>query len=190
MRDRRTGAVGRDVITTQAMPNYPPIGVGIETMAKQPNGGYAIVLGTNCSPEIMGCPPNELPGQVQTFSYGSNPVQLVILDRETLELRFNKTYSGSQSDFPNAFRAVYKDYGVPIIVILAALPDNAIDSGFQYLIQDLVSQPTGTGLRWQGGNDSGGWSVIGVPQPYSGPGPYGHVNPGTGPRGLFRDILG
>jgi hypothetical protein len=180
VRDRRKGAVGRDTMTTQVLPNYPPIGVGIETMAQQNDGGYAIVLGTNCTAEIKGCPPNATPGQVKTFPYGSDPVQLVILDRQTLEVRFNETYGSSQNDFFNAFSAVYsKAYGVPIIVILAALPNNEINSDFQYLIQDLVSQPTGTGLRWQGNN--GGWSVIGVPQPYTGPGPYGHLNPGTGP---------
>ncbi len=102
----------------------------------------------------------------------------MILDRETLELQFNKTYSGSQSDFSNAIGAVYKNYGVSIIVILAALPGYGIDSSFQYLVEDLVSQPTGTGLRWQAGN-AGGWSVIGVPQD-SGFGTYGHLNPGTG----------
>jgi hypothetical protein len=73
-------------------------------------------------------------------------------------------------------------------VILAALPGYGIDSNFQYLVDDLVSQPTGTGLRWQVGN-AGGWSVIGVPQRTVGYGPYGHVNPGTGPV-PYADLLG
>jgi hypothetical protein len=35
--------------------NYPPIGAGIETMAAQPGGRYAIVLGNNCTIEILNC---------------------------------------------------------------------------------------------------------------------------------------
>lgn len=187
------GSVATDVTTVSAAPNFPPIGVGIETMAwQEQNGNYAIVLGTNCTAEIRGCP-----DQQKILHYGSTPIQLVILDRQTLDVLIKQNFQGTPIDANTAatligqYTASYKAQNKPRpLVILSALyrntpgsqPNFDIDPAFLYVIQMLVSEssaPLSQNSFLYNNKMRGGWSVIGVQLDSGTAGPAGNLMTGA-----------
>jgi hypothetical protein len=155
--------------------NYPPIGAGVETIAEQPGGGYAIVIGNNCTAEMLDC-------TTYTFPYGSNPIQLAILDRTTLTPLCVETFAGSAADAATATNAINSwSASNEIVVILAALPTsnlNQIDVSWRGVISSIVPEP---GTSYYNGSlifNIGGWSAIGVPATSGAPGPVGQINTG------------
>lgn len=208
--DPRTGVVGRDVMTAKVYPNMPQIGLGIDTMQPQPDGSLAIAIGTNCAPEIMGCPSNARPGTFRTYPYAIDgtlyPVQLLILDRETLELlndpnTWQVNFKGNDGDFYNIGEIIrcYQQQDIsncspnhPVkksnpnpLVILAALPGllpgntgtNQLSTLETYLISKVNTPIFELFPR---DTNVGGWSAVGVAlDPSNHPaGPTGYFNPG------------
>ncbi len=155
-----TGAEASDTLRIQATPNSPAIGLALETLAVQQDGSHAMVLGGNCGQEIAGC-------AVRTFPFGSNAVQLLILDRGTLEVRFNQTYAGTDGD---ASAVVAKLSEQPTdgstLAILAAVPRSqpVLSGGFADAFRFLLSPPNGDPAGSSFNLLQGGWSLLGVPQ--------------------------
>jgi hypothetical protein len=190
VRDPHTGAIGRDLATAWARPNYPPIGVGIDTLAPY-NGGYAMVIGTNCTPEVNGCPPNDAPNQIQIYPYDpAYPVQLLILARETLEPLWHSSYAGNGGDAVNVVTAIQgqttgqtqQGLANPI-VILAALGvegSGLIAGEFGTTLRSIIAPTNFTEVN--GGSWLGlvlgttGWSAIGVEIPSDATGPAGYLS--------------
>ena len=186
IRDRKTGAVGRDLTTVSVYPNYPPIGIGIETMAAQPDkpwGNWEIKIGTNCAPDILGCPPNTLEtlNQVRSFPYlDGYPVQLLILDRKTLEVlnepgQGQRHFKGNSGDVQNIINDIrgYSAGPVKPLVILTALPTDTL-ADFTPALQTIISTAA---VPWVGFSQSG-WSAVGIYQEVGARGPYGNLNTG------------
>lgn len=191
VRDTNTGAVGRDLGTVWARPNYPPIGVGIDTITPY-NGGYALVIGTNCAPEIAGCPPNEATGQIQIYPYDTAyPVQLLILARETLEPLWQSSYAGNSGDAVNVVTAIQSKTTAQArqglsnpIVILATLGVEGVGliaPEFQTVtLHSILSATWNTqtnGGSWFGLiSGQPGWSAVGVEIPANATGPAGYFS--------------
>jgi hypothetical protein len=158
VRDAR-GAKSVDVVTISAYPNYPKIGLAVETMALQPDGGYAIEIGSNCGPEVAGCAP-------QVFPYGDDPVQLLILDRTTLEVVFHQTYAGTSSDAEAIDSQILSQPSDgSTLVILAATPQaQAVLSPVLLDLWDLlINPPNGDPVGSSFNPEQGGWSLLGIP---------------------------
>lgn len=189
VRDPATGRLGRDVMTVSALPNYPRIGVGIETIAPY-DGGYAMVIGTNCAAEIAGCPPNEAPGQVQVYPYQSGyPVQLLILAREDLSPLWSSSYVGNGGDAVNVVTAIQNisnartkaGFSKPIVILSALDGPWEISTDFQTLSLPTILSKT----NWQQSNstwfdmatNNPGWSAVGVAIDANTAGPAGYLNP-------------
>ena len=190
VRDPATGRLGVDVKTVWARPNYPPIGVGIETIAPY-DGGYAIVIGTNCAAEIEGCPPDEGPDQIQVYPYQPGlPVQLVILAREDLKPLFSSSYAGNEGDASNIVTAIQSNsgdrtkagYSKPIVILAAGLGGNLISSDIQTLALPTILSTTNYNQSPQGTwfnmiTNVLGWSAVGIAIDADTPGPAGYLNP-------------
>lgn len=199
VRDAHTGVVGRDLGTVWARPNYPPIGVGIDTIAPY-NGGYAMVIGTNCTPEVEGCTPNGATGQPPLFPYNiypyntAYPVQLLILARETLEPLWLSSYAGNSGDAANVVTAIQNTTETQTkggfynpIVILSALGVGGVGliaSEFATTTLNSIIAPTNytEANQANGGSWLGltlgvpGWSAIGVEIPSDTTGPAGYLS--------------
>ncbi|MBP8284723.1 MAG: hypothetical protein KAX46_12555, partial [Chromatiaceae bacterium] len=168
-----------------------PIGVGIDTIAPY-NGGYAMVIGTNCTPEVNGCPPNETPDQIQIYPYDTAyPVQLLILARETLEPLWQASYAGNSGDAVNVVTAIQSQTTSQTqqglynpIVILAALGVEGVGTiapEFQTVTLHTILSAT-----WNTQNEGGswfglisgvpGWSAVGVELPADATGPAGYFS--------------
>lgn len=155
-----TGAEASDTLSIQASPNFPAIGLALETLAAQPDGSHAIVLGGNCGQEIAGC-------AKRTFPFGGNAVQLLILDRGTLEVLFNQTYAGTADDAAVVVAELAKQPADgSTLAILAAVPQSqpalslAFGVPFQLLLSQTNGAPAGSAFDFR----QGGWSLLGVPQ--------------------------
>jgi len=171
-----SGAQDSDIVNLQATPNYPSIGLALETMAQQQDGSYAMVLGGNCGPEMAGCAP-------RVYPYGDDPVQLLIVDRGTLETVFNHTYANTGADAVAAYAEINaQPADGSTLVVLAALPQSqpVLSSAFAAAWQLLLTPPSGD----PAGSDfdllKGGWSLLGVAQVGSTPpaGPAGFLSTG------------
>jgi hypothetical protein len=138
-----------DVITIGAGANVPPIGMPIETMVF--NGGSseetvdtAIRVGSKTY--WMGMPKG-------------NQVQAVILDRETLEVKFHASYVGTQRN-AEELEAQIKKYGSTALVAISnpdVLPESGVSLAFVPIVKSL-----GVPIELiQLGHS--GWSVVGVP---------------------------
>ena len=180
------GTVATDRIILWVTPNFPPVGVGIETMKQLPGGGYGIVIGTNCTSDLYGCPE-----QTQTFPYDTQyPVQLLVLDRNTLEqLNDPQTQTQFKGNYGDAYNigkiitGLSKNVSPKPIVIVAALPGNLPlqpdqATAFQELVlNQLITEASVSPWRNIPGG-SGGWSAVGVVLEPGAPGPAGHLNVG------------
>lgn len=189
VRDPATGRLGRDVTTVSARPNYPPIGVGIETIAPY-DGGYAIVIGTNCAAEVAGCPPDEAPGQVQVYPYQSGyPVQLLILAREDLSLLWSSSYAGNGGDAVNVVTAIQNissartkaGYSKPIVILSALDGPWEISTDFQSLSLPTILSKTNfqqyNNTWFNMVTNNPGWSAVGIAIDANTAGPAGYLNP-------------
>jgi hypothetical protein len=146
-------------------------------MAPQGGGGYAIVLGNNCTPEILNC-------TTYTFPYDGGPVQLVILGRTTLTPLFAQTFSGSAGEAVLAATQIGAlAANEPIVVILAALltgNTTQIDPSWFNVIGMIVPEPGVSYFNNSLITNVGGWSAIGIPAGSGTPRPVGHINTGSG----------
>jgi hypothetical protein len=149
-----SGARGSDVVTVTEAENAPPIGIPIETIVPQLEGGateFAMKIGSEEFPLLHEEP--EL-----------DNVQAVFLDRGTLEVLGTANYKGSSSDAAE-LKGEVERYGQQALVIISnpgALPNMEVSSAFGPVIKML-------GTTWSpptfddGGMLTAGWSVIGVP---------------------------
>jgi hypothetical protein len=148
--------------------NYPPIGPRVETMVPQAGGGYAIVIGGNCTAEVLNCTNYVVP-------YVGTPVYLVIVDRTTLNLVTVQPF-----DAEAARSTIQQAASNEVLVILGAplAPSNRpLDPSWADVIKLIVPEP---GLPSFNGLivNIGGWSAIGVPAGGAVSSPVGHLNAG------------
>ena len=120
----------------------------------------ARIPGTNCAAEIAGCPPNEVPGQVQVYPYQSGyPVQLLILAREDLSKLWSSSYVGNGGDAFNVVTAIQNisnartkaGFSKPIVILSALDGPREISTDFQTLSLPTILSKT----NWQ--QDTSTW---------------------------------
>lgn len=152
--DRRPGSVaraGRRGRASAGLPMYPPIGAAVDTAAPHAGGGYEIEVGGNCRPNEHGC-------QVQHHPYGSDPVQLLVLDRSTLMPVVDKGFAGSETGSVLALVISLKYSTGQYLEVLSALPGHPIDKGFRLAMEVVTNSPHALTI-----GTNGGWAGIGVP---------------------------
>jgi hypothetical protein len=107
-------------------------------MALQPGGGYAIVLGNNCTAEISNC-------TAYVFPYGANPVQLVILDRTTPTPLVIETFTGSATGAAAAALSIQtsSQTNQTVVILAALLTGNRtqIDAAWASVLKLIVPEP-------------------------------------------------
>lgn len=148
------GRRGSDVATVLTTPNTAPIGASVKTFAPQTGGGYAIEVADNCIGGNASC------GKIVSPYTSSQPVQLLLLNRDTLSVYRTLHFSGSAGDAAIALGILNAVAGtggqVDYIGILGAPPGSNVDPGWKLAISEL----TGTTPEISA---NGGWSAIGVP---------------------------
>lgn len=146
---------GTDVVTVSVLPQYPPIGARVDTIAPQSGGGYALQIGGNCTGS------GQQHCRKVTVPYAAGkPVVFVVLDRSTLEVKSTVNLAGLPTDAA-LIQAQLTELGASNapteMAILAAAPGQPVDPVFWGLDVKLL-----TGLTPKIGAN-GGWSAIGVP---------------------------
>lgn len=147
---------GRDVAEITSIPTYPGMGAAVDTAALQPDGSYAITIGKNCIANQQNC-------KQRTYSYGSSPVQLLLFDRNTMELKQQAHLSGSKQDAADTYTllALLGSTTTPkpnLVGILAAVPGQSVDPTWADPMLILTGVSTTIG-------SNGGWSAVGFPVP-------------------------
>ncbi len=161
-------ALARKPGARAAAGGYPPIGAAIDTAASHAGGGYEIEVGGNCLANQVGC-------NVQHFPYSTSPVQLLVLNRTSLQEVEDLPISGSSLDASLAELTAKKYDSGGYLVVLAALPGNYVNSAYGTALNLVTNVPQASTI-----GISGGWAAIGVPtkSPPKGQ-PTGVFNPGS-----------
>ncbi len=177
------GRRGSDVVTVSTLPNVPPIGASVRTLAPQAGGGYAIEIARNCIGSTASC------GKIVSPFTDQHPVQILILNRSDLSLFRQIPLTSSQLDAAAALGILNSIAGsgsqVDYIAILAAQPGAAAYSGYKLAVAELTgSQPDLS--------ETAGWSAIGVPNENfdSANNVTGFVNDGTNPTPMMSAVQG
>lgn len=153
-----SGARGSDVVTVTAAENAPPIGIPVETIHSEPEGEggleYSIRVGSETFPLNRSGP-------------GTNKIQAVFLDRETLELLDWTDYQGTAAD-AESLKEEIENEGNQALVIVSnpADPqvDNQVSPAFAEVVKMLGAETIPRLEKPYGSRTTEpGWSVIGVP---------------------------
>lgn len=152
---RGSGGTARDRVTVDVQPQYPRLGARLNTAVKQADGSYALEIGSNCDATVeQNCTKIVEP-------YGSNPVMIVALDRNTLEVRDVVHLNGTAAAGAVALNEMVQFAGSSgdpdSMVVLSALPNMGVQaSAFEFALSVLGGVLPRLG-------SSGGFAAIGVP---------------------------
>jgi hypothetical protein len=148
---------------------YAPIGAALDTAAPGAGGQYAIQIGGNCVPNQSGC------AGPRRFPYGSQPVELVVLNRATLATGTSQSLGpGPRSASIAAATATKYGTNGQYLMVLSSLPGTATSPAYSLAISIITGSPKAGSVNW-----AGGWAAVGVPNTTPMPGEvWGTVNPG------------
>lgn len=148
------GRAGTDTVVLKARAVVPPMGVALDTLHQLSGGDYSIRVGGSCGANVQGCQPTDYP-------FGSNAVQLLVIDRETLDVQTKIGYDGTALSALTAalyIRSIGAETDPDVFVVLAAKPGAATDPTWTGAIENLMGKNASL-------QTNGGWSAVGVPVP-------------------------
>lgn len=173
-----------DIATITVTP--PNVGIGVAVDTLDPAGGIGVTVGP------------------QHYPAGDGALQLVVLDRETLELRSNQTYGndpGSVGQLAGALGALRGDaiaiVTTPRLGAVAPIPDAGALATFNRAIAKLGAPPVPAAVAQSttpcanlASGVCGGFSVIGTPGFAVGEGDANHGLGALGGRGQGGQLTG
>lgn len=151
---RALGRSAKDVVEVEARPVTQPMGIALDTAATLAGGGYSIRLGGGCGANQQGCAPTD-------YAFGANAVELLLVDRDTLEVQSTQGFDGSAASaatVASKLKTIGGQKNPDVFGILAAKPGASTDRSWTNAIKQLSGKNADIG-------NSQGWSSVGVPLP-------------------------